>query len=342
MRRRCCIVCIALILVLAPLVASAQDFSSGGFLSRPVLSYSGGVGSDGNPCDSCITAGLLSVKGSAALNYQSISLSFDNEGAGLGGIFSIQHDYAFGGVAFGLTAVVKVQDHFGWMANFTFLVPTTSRDLETINEGLTVFNVHRRWKTRNHTYSLEGAGFYNFYGAGSVLAGFRWDHLETSLERPYGASAGFFSSLESDESVLVANAFQPYLGFMVDQGGPSTVLRVGITGWPQLYGNLRYGQTFGGFMTGARVDNRSISMSDGYFWEIFGEYGLRETVYAGAAFRLFAKWTQYHFKGDVASAVNLVGGGTFASDHSILSISRNSWSLGVTVDIPVALPIPGV
>ena len=46
---------------------------------------------------------------------------------------------------------------------------------------------------------------------------------------------------------------------------------MGITGWPQLYGSLRYEETVGAARpTPARIDDLSYSISEGYFRELFG------------------------------------------------------------------------
>ena len=71
---------------------------------------------------------------------------------------------------------------------------------------------------------------------------------------------------------------------------------------------------------------------------MFGEYGGRESTVVGGTVSVFAKWTQYHYKGVVDSDANAVGVGTFASDDFDLSIQRNVWSVGVRIHVPLSVP----
>lgn len=329
---RIAICCVVLFLALVtPVAVPAQ-----GLLGNILYSL-GGIGGSANPYSECAGQGPLSLNGDAAVTYETIDLSFDARGAGLDGIANIRHYYTFGGVTFGVSASAMSPQGFGVMARFTVLAASTSRDHERYNVGGVGPPRRRFWKTDNDTYSLEGAGFISVYDSASLLGGFRWDHLETTFDRP--DSPVNIASLPSDEAVLKVNAYQPYVGVIVDQGGSHRRLRAGVLGWPQVYGSLTYGETDGGaFVTGARIDNRSISLSEGYFWEIFGDYGVRETSFVGATFSVFAKWTQYHYRGVLDSDANIIGAGTLASDDFEISIHRNAWSVGLRVHVPVTLP----
>ena len=185
--------------------------------------------------------GMFRLSGDAAFTYETIDLGFDAHGSGLDGIANIRHNYTFGGIALGITAAALVPQGFGVMANATVLAVSTSRDEERYNVSGAGPPRRRFWKTNNDTYSLEGAGLVRAYGGTYLLGGFRWDHLETTFSRP--DSAVNLASLPSDEGLLVVNAYQPYAGAVIDQGGPYRRLRVGVIGWPQMYGSLEYGET---------------------------------------------------------------------------------------------------
>ena len=69
------------------------------------------------------------------------------------------------------------------------------------------------------------------------------------------------------------------------RGGASRVMRIGFIAWPQVYGNVEYGQTFGALGTGSRLDGMSSKVNEGYFWEIFAEYGLERAEVLGGCIR---------------------------------------------------------
>lgn len=333
MKYRVFVIAGILAILAAPSLAPAQGYLAGALPGLPSL---GGIFGTSGDCGSDAALGPLSLSADAGYNYQAVNLAFSSQGAGTLGVSDIEHYYRFSGLNLGLTATVSSPQGFGALLNFNILVAANNKDEERYDETAPQF-IARDWKTKNDTYSFTGIGFYNVLGGASALAGFRWDHLETSLERPYN-DVGIMG-LPTDDAVLIVNAYQPFIGVLVDQGGPSRVLRVGLIGWPQLYGSLRYEETVGAAIpTPARIRDLSYSVTDGYFWEIFGEYGLRENRYVGAALSAYAKWTQYHVRGSLNSDVNFAGLGTVASDAFDISIMRNSWTVGANVNVPLALP----
>jgi hypothetical protein len=327
-----------LVLALSPAVAPAQGFLGGALPTLPGLpSFGGMFGGDG-ACGSCGPK-PFSLAGTVGWTYQAIDLDLDAEGPGIGGIQNLIHGYRFNGLMLGLTASAVSRTGFGGALNFSIYALGNSKDTENYNHNLALIQGSRHWHTKNDTYSFEGMGFYNFFSTAALVGGFRWDHLETSFERPSGQIA--ILGLAGDETVLVVNVYQPYVGVMVDQGGASRVMRIGLVGWPQLYGSVKYEQTVGAAAgVGGRFGGLSAGVTDGYFWEMFGEYGMREQAYMGAAVSVFGKWTQYHVKGDLSADEPLIGGGNLGSDRFKISMHRNAWTAGVKLDIPLALPVP--
>jgi len=269
-------------------------------------------------------------------NYETVDFSLDARGAGVRDIQEFKHTYRFQGLSLGLRAAVMSRSGIGAIANFVVLVPGNNRDTENYNDGLPVVQMSRNWHTKNDTYYFDGMGFYRVFNGAALVGGFRWDHLETTFNRPGGVV--IIAGLPTDEEVLTANVFQPYVGAMIDQGSPSRVLRVRFIVWPQLYGNVRYEETVGAH--GVRDVARSRKLNGGYFWEIYGEYGLKDQMFAEAALSIFGKWTQYHFSGDSNVVRNVIGVGRTLSDTFAISLHRNSWTAGLKIDIPLALPIP--
>ncbi len=330
-----------LVLALLPAIAPAQGFLGGGVPTLPGLPSFGNMFGGRGGCDPCAGPGPFSLDGSVAWNYQTVDLDFRTLDYNLAGFGAFKHTYRFNGVKFGLTATAVSRTGLGALVNFSILAVGSSKDPENYNEALpspAFFQGTRYWHVKNDNYSFTGLGFYNLYRSAALVGGFRWDHLETTFDRPSWTPA--ILSLAGDEASLTVNIYQPFVGVMVDQGGPSRVLRVGFITWPQLYGSVKYGQTFGAFGTGSRVSGLSAKVNEGYFWEIFGEYGLREQMFMGAALSIFGSWTQYHLKGHFNADVNQIGVGNVGSDLFNISMHRNSWTAGVKIDIPLSLPVP--
>jgi hypothetical protein len=315
--------------------APAQGLLGGALPSLPGLPSFGSLFGQAGACGSCGPK-PFSLEGTVGWTYQVIDLDLDSEGPGLGGIQNFYHGYRFNGLMLGLTATAVSRTGFGGALTFSIYALGNSKDTENYNHNLALVQGSRHWHTKNDTYSFDGVGFYNLFSTAALVGGFRWDHLETSFERPSGQIA--ILGLAGDETVLVVNVYQPYVGVMVDQGGASRVMRIGMVGWPQLYGSVKYEETVGA--PGSRVGGLSASVTDGYFWEMFGEYGMREQAYMGAAVSVFGKWTQYHVKGDLSGDQDVIGVGTVASDRFKISMHRNAWTAGVKLAIPLAVPVP--
>ncbi|MFH1115398.1 MAG: hypothetical protein V1792_15935 [Pseudomonadota bacterium] len=332
-----------LALALSPAAVPAQGFLGGGLPTLPGLPSFGNMFGGGGSCDPCADPSPFGLFGTVGWNYQTMDLSFRTLSAGLFDIGALKHTYKFSGVELGLAAKAVSRTGFGALARFTILATSSTKDTENYNEAMGggfFFEGSRHWRAKNDTYQFDGMGFYNMYGRAAVIGGFRWNHLETSFDRPDGAIA--IASLPGDEAVLTTNVFQPYVGAMIDQGGTSYVLKLGVIGWPQLYGSAKYGQTVGGaFGVGGRINGKTAKVNEGYFWEMFGEYGLRNQMFRGAVVSVFSKWTQYHLKGTFNADEDAIGGVPASdSDYWNISMHRNSFTAGLKVDIPLALPLP--
>lgn len=335
------------VLALAPAVIPAQGLLEGGLLALPGIPSIGNMLGRGDSCDGA-GPGPLVVDGTVAWNYQTIDLSYQTLGAGLlggpGVLGALKHAYRFSGLQLGVSAQAESRTGVGGIVRFDILLTGSSTDTENYNEalggGVIVPEGSRHWRAKNDTYCVDGMGFYKLYKSAALVGGFRWNHLETSFDNANGAI--IVPGLPGDEAVLVTNVYQPYVGVMVDQGGANRVLRAGVIGWPQLYGSAKYEQTFGAaFVTGARANGLTAKLDRGYFWEIFGEYGLREQMLMGAALSIFGKWTQYHLAGTFNADMDVIGLGNVDSDFGNISMHRNSWTAGLKLDVPFAVPMPG-
>jgi hypothetical protein len=329
-----------LVLALAPALAPAQGFLGGGLPAPPGPPSSGSPFGGGGACDGEAVAAPFTLFGTVGWNYETIDLSFRSIEASLNNMEALKHTYKFSGLELGLAAKAVSRTGFGAVGSFKILATSSTKDAENYDYSVAPWAGSRHWRAKNDTYCFDGMGFYNFYERAALVGGFRWNHLETSFDRPDGEQN--IAGLAGDEAVLTTNVYQPYLGAMIDQGGASYVLRLGVIGWPQLYGSAEYEQTVGNAAAvGARINGMTAKVSDGYFWEAFGEYGLRTQTLMGAAVAVFGTWTQYHLKGTFNVDADYIGGvPASASDYWGISMHRNSWTAGVKLDIPLALPMP--
>ncbi len=328
------------VLALSPAAAPAQGLFGGGLPALPGLPSFGNMFGGGGSCDTCEDPSPFGLFGTVGWNYQTIDLDFGMLTDPVVDIGEWKHTYRFGGVELGLGARVVSRTGFGAMAKFSILATSNTKDTEQYNEANAgLFQGSRHWTAKNDTYCFDGMGFYNVYSSAALVGGFRWNHLDTSFDNPTGAIT--IASLPGDEAVLTTNVFQPYVGAMIDQGGASYVLRLGAIGWPQLYGSVKYGQTIGGAIpAAARLDGMTAKVNEGYFWEIFGEYGLRNQMLMGAAVSVFGKWTQYHLKGTFDADWTAIGFPTADSERFNISMHRNSWTAGAKLAVPFDVPVP--
>jgi hypothetical protein len=339
MKRALIVLVGVVVFAVSPAVATAQGLLGGALPVLPGLPSLGSMFGD-DRCASCVDQRPFSLAGTAAWNYETIDLDFRTLSAGLLNVAALKHTYRFNGLQLGLSARAVSRTGFGALASFRILATGSSKDTENYGEDFPGFlQGSRHWRTKNDTYFFDILGFYNVYCASALVGGFRWNHLETTFDRPDGGIG--ILGLAGDETVLICNIYQPYVGVMVDQGGSSRVLRVGAIGWPQLYGSAEYGETDGGAIPApARINGMTAKVNEGYFWEIFGEYGLRDQKHTGAAVSVFGKWAQYHLKGTFNADADFVGLGTVDDDYWNITMHRNSWTAGVKLDIPLAFPVP--
>ncbi|MCA1959995.1 MAG: hypothetical protein LDL33_04285 [Desulfomonile sp.] len=84
---------------------------------------------------------------------------------------------------------------------------------------------------------------------------------------------------------MTVTSYIPYIGLMVNQG---SALRLGLTGFPYVPGNVKYNHTWG---TAAIRHEATGSLGMSYFPEAFAEYGQR---LMGGYVGLFGIWSYLH------------------------------------------------
>ena len=175
MKHRLCVgVVVCFALCMFPSFASSQGMSGGALPGLPSLPSLRGMLGLGSDCSQSGGVCTLALSADAGWNYQAI----------------------------GFTAMGLSPEKFGAMLTFSILLAVNEKDDERYDETAPI-SIARDWKTKNDTYSFTGMGLYDAVGCALVTEGFRWDHLETTFERPYNDFS--ILGLPSDESVLIVN-----------------------------------------------------------------------------------------------------------------------------------------
>jgi len=117
---------------------------------------------------------------------------------------------------------------------------TTSLDQE---QYTTSSVLGQRWsKAVVDSYFLDAQGAYRLSEAWGLVAGFRWDVVSLKLSNPELQNYQWIPGWESDISV---KSYEPYVGLEVVQGLRTTgKLRMQVVGFPALFGNVRFGDSF--------------------------------------------------------------------------------------------------
>jgi len=226
-------------------------------------------------------AGLALEVGYLTTN-PSVSLDFTADQLALGGVRQFQHRYPVQGLWLALSADGRVGD-LGVFTRGSWLVPSNKESDEAYNGTVAL----RTWGAKTQWYTLEGAGMYPAYGSFAAVGGFRYDAFDTSFSDPVAVGLAFTNP--SDEADVTVRAYIPYFGLVVNQ---DAALKFGLIGFPYLFGNVKYNQTFGGVFH----FESSGALRNGYFLEAFAEYGAQIMGgYAG----IFGTWTYLRASADM-------------------------------------------
>ncbi len=139
------------------------------------------------------------------------------------------------------------------------------------------FSGPQRWfNTKVNSYFLETQGIYRLSEACGLVGGFRWDVVSLRLSHPdvqtftYQDSPGW-------EGDITVTSYEPYVGLEVVRGSELTGrLRMQLVGFPALFGNVRFGDSFPNSSAPprgvARYQSKARSFKKGYFGEMLADY----------------------------------------------------------------------
>ena len=297
-----------LVLALVPGFASAQSWLLPGLPALPSFG--------GNGCGSC-PGGLGGVSIGADVAYvgysRSTTFELTSQGQGvLAGGTDFRQGYPVHGIQLSGMATTAPNDRMTLFARGTWLLPWNGESFETTAFGAA--RPERTWTTSTQWWTAEGAGAWTLNGASAVVAGLRYDSLQTNFSDPTEPNVIFGQIGEAD---LQVNLWIPYVGIVVQQG-PA---KFGVIGTPWVPGHVRYRQTH---FTTVRMSG-SGAVRNGYFLEAFGELNAN---LMGATAGLFAKWTLVHTR-SVASVSDRVGGGVILGNDTFdITFDRPNWILG--------------
>ncbi len=176
-------------------------------------------------------------------------------------------------------------------------------------------------------FTIQGLWAYPIGGSAfSALAGFRWDHWQTSLK----GSSEFGGYL--GHGALTINGYVPLVGGMTEYQG----FLFGIVGFPWLPGQFEYGQTY---PTTVYVPGSS-NFNKGYYVEFFTEY---ETPLPGLLnvdgnLSLFGKVSLMEAKSQATFSLLVAGVGAVETDAVDVAFNRTMFVVGGKASVNFNVP----
>jgi hypothetical protein len=233
---------------------------------------------------------------------------------------NFRHTFPVEGLWLGLSAMIPMSEQMTLMATGSWLFPSNGRSDE---EYVFPFgdDGSRTWRSSIQWYTLGIGGAFSIEGPVAVLAGFRYDSFEAGFSDPENVFG--IASLPSDEADFRVSLYMPYVGLMAGLG--STV-RVGFIGFPYLPGDVRYGQTVGAADPSTSRAEASGAVSNGYFMEIFAEYGIN---LMGANIGVFGKWEYLRASASLDIDAAFIGLGALTVNDTVdVGFYRQCWTIG--------------
>jgi len=319
MKRRVVLCAGVLMLALIPGLASAQGWLLPGLPSLPSFGGSG--------CGSCYgNLGGMTIGGDVAyVGYsKSASVDFVAQGPGIGGIVQWRQGFPVHGIQLSGIAAVSPSSIVTLFGRGTWLLPWNGESFEEYRP----LSASRNWSTSQQWWTAEGAGAYWFSASAAILGGLRYDSFMINFKDP--SDVALIAGLPGDEADFQLSAWIPFGGVLVQQGAA----KFGVIGFPWVPATVRYRQTIGAAIPGAARISGSGSLTDGYFFEAFAEFGVN---LMGATAGLFVKWTVVHGRSSLSMDENFNGLG-FASDTFQLSLDRQNWILGAQATLNFRSP----
>ena len=130
-----------------------------------------------------------------------------------------------------------------------------------------------------------------------ALAGFRYDYWQTSWKHPVDTALGVHGP--NDTAFVTVNSYIPLVGLLSKRGR----LTFGVVGFPFVFGDVEHKENYSLGQTFVRITG---GFNSGYFFELFGEYGLPMPGFTGSSefdLSLFGKYNAMEAKSDAKIAV---------------------------------------
>lgn len=175
---------------------------------------------------------------------------------------------------FGFRLPVSISPHTTMRLGGSLIIPAVA-DVDSFDYDSSPPLLAREYSASTSWSTADAIIGYEIAAGVSALAGFRWDHWQSSFTDPR-ISPLFIGSLSpSDRGDFTANAYVPLVGIVTRLGGVS----FGVLGFPCAFGDLVDHANANAGGTLVRTTARA-TFSQGYYAELFGD-GKETAVVAG-------------------------------------------------------------
>jgi hypothetical protein len=197
----------------------------------------------------------------------------------------------------------------------------------------------RDWSGKTIWGTVEGLWGYPIGCDVLALAGFRWDHWQTSLKNPSNWRPIAVRFDPSDTGDLTVNSYLPLVGLVTNQGR----FTFGVLGFPVTFGDAEYHEsTLGRPRRLGRITEHG-NFNNGYFLEFFSDMAIavgpiaNNTVDASAS--LFAKLSFLDARGTASWQRDVLDPLAY---NPQFSFRRSIFVIGAETTIQFSIPSMGL
>jgi len=251
------------------------------------------------------------------------TLAFRGNAGGIG------LQYPIRGVLLAASGTIPVSKRLDILVNGSWLIPSNAdlTQYQWWDAGPVLSD--STWSIRNQWWNAGAAVTFNMAGPFSAIGGFMVDSFTTNFYSPSNLMGT--GGQATDEADLTVGAVIPYLGGLLTQGGPAGGLTVGMIGFPILFGDIKFTESWNqGWAVPPTASGVELSGSigSGYFFELFAETSVNIRA---MSFGIFGVWNVTHAEADMDfDAETRAGGVVTISDSAAYSGSfyRSVWVVG--------------
>jgi len=260
-------------------------------------------------------------------NDRGVAFDITPDGAfGAGGANAgIAFEYPISGVLFAGSGTIPISERLDILVNGSWLLPSGGGEATYVWDNRAAPDGTTTYSTKNQWWNVGAAATFNIAGPFSAMGGVMLDSFMTTLTSP--SDIGNALVTDKDEGDLTVTTIIPYLGALLTQGGSAGSLTIGMIGFPLIFGDAKFTDTwnFGAAGRGAEI---SGGINSGYFFEIFAETSVNVRA---MSFGIFGGWsaTAARMSMDFDYS-NWVGGAQALADSQPYSGSfyRSAWVVG--------------